>query len=58
MKPAPFDYFAPTSVEETCALLAHHGDNTKNFWKDHRAVAATYAHPRTNGSNSGKEMRE
>jgi hypothetical protein len=29
MKPAPFDYFAPTSVEETCALLARHGDNAK-----------------------------
>ena len=29
MKPAPFDYFAPTSVEETCALLARYGDNTK-----------------------------
>ena len=31
MKPAPFDYFAPTSVEETCALLARHGDNAKIF---------------------------
>ena len=29
MKPAPFDYFAPTSVEETCALLARHGDNAQ-----------------------------
>ncbi len=29
MKPAPFDYFAPISVEETCSLLAHYGDNAK-----------------------------
>ena len=29
MKPAPFVYFAPTSVEETCALLARYGDNAK-----------------------------
>ena len=27
MKPAPFDYFAPTSVEETCALLSRYGYN-------------------------------
>src|SRR6266511_3175704 len=26
MKPAPFAYEAPTSVEETVALLAEHGD--------------------------------
>lgn len=25
MKPAPFEYFAPTSVEETCALLSRFG---------------------------------
>ena len=29
MKPAPFEYFAPTSVEETCALLARYGDDAK-----------------------------
>ncbi len=29
MKPAPFEYFAPTSVEETCALLARFGDDAK-----------------------------
>ena len=29
MKPVPFDYFAPTSVEETCALLARHGDDAE-----------------------------
>ncbi len=29
MKPAPFEYFAPTSVEETCALLAHYSDDAK-----------------------------
>ena len=29
MKPASFDYFAPTSVEQTCALLARYGDDAK-----------------------------
>ncbi len=29
MKPAPFDYFAPTSVKETCALFARYGENAK-----------------------------
>jgi CO/xanthine dehydrogenase FAD-binding subunit len=29
MKPAPFEYFAPTSVEETCNLLARYGDDAK-----------------------------
>ena len=29
MKPASFDYFAPTSVEETCSLFARYGDNAK-----------------------------
>jgi carbon-monoxide dehydrogenase medium subunit len=29
MKPAPFEYFAPASVEETCALLARYGDDAK-----------------------------
>ncbi len=29
MKPAPFEYFAPTNVEETCAFLARYGDDAK-----------------------------
>lgn len=29
MKPAPFDYFAPDTVEEALALLAEHGDEAK-----------------------------
>jgi CO/xanthine dehydrogenase FAD-binding subunit len=29
MKPAPFEYFAPTSVEEALALLAEHGYEAK-----------------------------
>jgi aerobic carbon-monoxide dehydrogenase medium subunit len=29
MKPAPFDYFAPTSVEEAGALLARYADDAK-----------------------------
>jgi carbon-monoxide dehydrogenase medium subunit len=29
MKPAPFEYFAPTSVEETHALLTRYGDDAK-----------------------------
>src|SRR4051812_26469360 len=29
MKPAPFDYVAPTTVEEVVAVLAEHGDEAK-----------------------------
>ncbi|MBI5029966.1 MAG: xanthine dehydrogenase family protein subunit M [Chloroflexi bacterium] len=29
MKPAPFQYFAPTTIDETLALLAEHGDQAK-----------------------------
>src|SRR5438876_2265709 len=29
MKPAPFDYFAPGTVDEALALLAEHGDEAK-----------------------------
>lgn len=29
MKPAPFDYFAPTSVEEVRGLLTQYGDKAK-----------------------------
>ena len=29
MKPAPFDYYAPTSVEEACSLLSQYGDDAK-----------------------------
>ena len=29
MKPAEFDYFAPTTVEEAVSLLAEHGDHAK-----------------------------
>ena len=29
MKPAPFEYFVPTSVEEAVELLARHGDDAK-----------------------------
>ena len=29
MKPPPFEYYAPTSVEEAAALLAEHGDDAK-----------------------------
>jgi carbon-monoxide dehydrogenase medium subunit len=29
VKPAPFEYHAPTSVDETLALLAEHGDDAK-----------------------------
>jgi aerobic carbon-monoxide dehydrogenase medium subunit len=29
MKPAPFDYHAPTTVDEAVALLAEHGDEAK-----------------------------
>ena len=29
MKPAPFDYHAPTTVDEVVALLHEHGDEAK-----------------------------
>jgi aerobic carbon-monoxide dehydrogenase medium subunit len=29
MKPAPFDYYAPTSVDEACSLLARYGSDAK-----------------------------
>ena len=29
MKPAPFRYFAPRTLDETLALLAEHGDEAK-----------------------------
>src|SRR6266849_7720674 len=29
MQPAPFDYYAPTSVDETCSLLARYGSDAK-----------------------------
>lgn len=29
MKPAPFDYYAPTEVGEALAILAEHGDDAK-----------------------------
>src|SRR5438552_15822218 len=29
MKPAPFDYFSPGTVDEALALLAEHGDEAK-----------------------------
>jgi carbon-monoxide dehydrogenase medium subunit len=29
MKPAPFEYFAPTTVEEALSLLAEHGYDAK-----------------------------
>jgi carbon-monoxide dehydrogenase medium subunit len=29
MKPAPFEYFAATSVEKTCDLLTRYGDEAK-----------------------------
>jgi carbon-monoxide dehydrogenase medium subunit len=29
VKPAPFDYHAPTTVDEAVALLAEHGDEAK-----------------------------
>ena len=29
MKPAPFQYHAPESIEEVCGLLAEHGDDAK-----------------------------
>ena len=29
MRPAPFDYVAPRTVEETLELLARHGDEAK-----------------------------
>ena len=29
MKPAPFEYYAPTSVAETVALLEQHGPEAK-----------------------------
>ena len=29
MKPAPFDYYAPRSVDEAVELLAAHGDDAK-----------------------------
>jgi aerobic carbon-monoxide dehydrogenase medium subunit len=29
MKPAPFDYFAPTSVDEVRDLLTQYGDDAK-----------------------------
>src|SRR5215471_11027198 len=29
MKPAPFDYHAPTSLEEVLGLLTEHGDEAK-----------------------------
>src|SRR5260370_28654448 len=31
MKPAPFDYFAPTSVDEVRDLLAQYGDDAKSL---------------------------
>ena len=29
MKPAPFEYHAPETIAEVCALLAEHGDEAK-----------------------------
>src|SRR5258708_33260804 len=29
MKPAPFEYYAPETVDEVCGLLAEHGDEAK-----------------------------
>ncbi len=29
MKPAPFDYFAPTEIDEALSILAEHGDDAK-----------------------------
>lgn len=29
MKPAPFDYYAPTDVEEALSILVEHGDDAK-----------------------------
>jgi CO/xanthine dehydrogenase FAD-binding subunit len=29
VKPAPFDYVAPTGIEETLEVLAEHGDEAK-----------------------------
>ncbi|MBM3126423.1 MAG: xanthine dehydrogenase family protein subunit M, partial [Chloroflexi bacterium] len=29
MKPAPFEYYAPTTVEESLTLLAEHGYDAK-----------------------------
>ena len=29
MKPAPFDYYAPTAVDEVLSILAEHGDDAK-----------------------------
>ena len=29
MKPAPFEYYAPTTVEEALSLLAEHGYDAK-----------------------------
>ena len=29
MKPAPFEYHAPETVDEVCALLAEYGDDAK-----------------------------
>src|SRR2546422_6359794 len=29
MKPAPFDYFAPATLDEALGLLAEHGDDAK-----------------------------
>jgi carbon-monoxide dehydrogenase medium subunit len=29
MKPAPFEYHAPETIDEVCGLLAEHGDEAK-----------------------------
>ena len=40
MKPPPFDYYAPTSVEEALDLLAQHGDDAKPLAGGQSLVAA------------------
>ena len=45
MKPAPFDYFAPTSVKETCALFARYGENAKIFWPEDKVCTSACPTP-------------
>lgn len=61
MKPAPFDYFAPTSVDEVrdlCTSGDHQCDLGRARRQDHAAAAAPDTHSGTDGGHSGSGVRE
>jgi aerobic carbon-monoxide dehydrogenase medium subunit len=49
MKPTPFDYFAPTNVDEVRDLLNHYGDDVKILAGGQRLVpswcSGSHIHP-------------